>query len=129
MATHEEIRQQLKAAISTARDNYNLLIAEQLEAYPFEDTTNWDRLTADEKVAEWGRKNHAKGLIDIAESNLRKYDAKMNEFYNTLRAGAFSDFEVQVAAQKGVLVDEWQMKEDYARQTGDWELLNYSAVV
>jgi len=126
MTTSNEIREQLVAAVQMAKENYATIVAEQLAIYPFEDTTAWDALTMEQKVAEWSRKNHAEGLIKVAEKHLRDFDNKVAAFYGTLRQAAFDEFEAERAAAKNELAGQWQAKEDYAKATGDWELLNYA---
>jgi len=136
MTTCEETRAALVAAIEEAETNYETVVKEQLAMYPFDDTTAWDQLSADEKVAEWSRKNQAKGLVDLAKSNLAEYDGKMMAFFNS-RDETFrlleEDKNAQIAAieeqyktDRDVKAAELQDKENYAKATSDWELLNYT---
>lgn len=118
-------REQLEAAVQEAKTNYATIVAEQLAMYPFEDPSAWDALTMEQKVAEWSRKNHAEGLIKVAENRLRDFDNKVAAFYGTLRQAAFDQFETERAAAKNELAGQWQAKEDYAKETGDWELINF----
>jgi hypothetical protein len=137
MVTCEETRAALVAAIEEAETNYETVVKEQLAMYPFDDTTAWDQLSADEKVAEWSRKNQAKGLIDMAKNDLAVYDGKRMSFYNS-RDETFrlleEDKNAQIAAieeqyktDRDVKAAELQDKENYAKATSDWELTNYTA--
>ena len=136
MVTCEETRAALVAAIEEAETNYETVVKEQLAMYPFDDTTAWDALTADEKVAEWSRKNQAKGLIDMAKNDLAVYDGKRMAFYNS-RDETFrlleEDKNAQIAAieeqyktNRDTEAAELQDKENYAKATSDWDLLNYT---
>jgi hypothetical protein len=136
MVTCEETRAALVAAIEEAETNYETIVKEQLAMYPFDDTTAWDALAADEKVAEWSRKNQAKGLIDMAKNDLAVYDGKRMSFYNSRdetfrlleeeKNAQIAAIEEQYKTDRNSTAAEMQDKEDYANATGDWELIGYT---
>lgn len=125
MVTIEEMRSDLQTAVNDAKSAYNTIVAEQLASYPFNDTTAWDALTTDEKMAEYSRKTVAEGIIGINEKALANFEAKVAEFIPT-REAAFAQFQAEKQAAFDVLAAEWQDKEDYRNANADdLDLVNF----
>jgi hypothetical protein len=88
-------------------------------------TDAWNALPDAEKIDVYGALMLAEGAVAAAELKLKTYKEKKDKFYTVTKKADMDAFEATYKASKAVKDTAWQDKEDYAFDTGDWDLDGY----
>ena len=125
MVTIDEKRTELESLVNFAVFDLEDIVADQVASYPFEDSTAWDALSTDEKLAEYSRKIQAEGIIGIRKKSLADFEVGVQEFYVN-RQATFDAIEADRKALMDIVAAEWQDKENYRKANADdLECTNY----